>query len=81
MLTMSTLMMPAPAMTAAPMSTPGLLPVPSKLEVAGKITINHSAPTNKAGMSSQVYLTACIQHVAISNMRLNKETIPIFPYP
>lgn len=51
MLAMSTLMMPAPGMTATAMSAPGLLPVPSKLEVAGKLTINHAAASsaNKAG--------------------------------
>lgn len=54
MLAMSTLMMPAPGMTATAMSAPGLLPVPSKLEVAGKLTINPTASTtaNKAGMFS-----------------------------
>lgn len=51
MLAMSTLMMPAPGMTATAMSAPGLLPVPSKLEVAGKLTINSTAAStaNKAG--------------------------------
>jgi hypothetical protein len=46
---MSTLMMPAPAMTT--MSTPAPLPVPAKLETATKLTaLNQSAPSNnKAG--------------------------------
>ncbi|VEN56553.1 unnamed protein product, partial [Callosobruchus maculatus] len=53
MLTMSTLMMPAPAaMTAATMSAPGLLPVPSKLEVAGKLTINHTAAAAAAAAAA-----------------------------
>lgn len=47
MLTMSTLMMPAPAMTA--MSAPGPLQVPTKLEPNTKLSINHSNSTNKAG--------------------------------
>lgn len=55
MLTMSTLMMPAPAMTT--MSTPAPLPVPAKLETTTKLTAtNHinqnSTPSNnKAGMT------------------------------
>lgn len=47
MLTMSTLMMPAPAMTA--MSTPAPLQVANKLEPAAKLSINHNTTNNKAG--------------------------------
>lgn len=76
MLAMSTMMLPAPGMTASAMSAPGLLPVPSKLEVAGKLTINHaaaasSAAANKAGMcyNDSCTLGMCyqrnVQHVAI----------------
>ncbi|KAK9751811.1 RNA recognition motif [Popillia japonica] len=46
MLTMSTLMMPAPAMTA--MSTPAPLQVANKLEPAAKLSINHNTTNNKA---------------------------------
>ncbi|KAK5639587.1 hypothetical protein RI129_012079 [Pyrocoelia pectoralis] len=47
MLTMSTLMMPAPAMTT--MTTSGPLQVPSKLEPSPKLALNHNSTTaNKA---------------------------------
>lgn len=51
---MSTLMMPAPAMTT--MSTPAPLPVPAKLEATTKLTAtnninqNSTPSNNKAGM-------------------------------
>lgn len=76
MLAMSTLMMPAPGMTATAMSAPGLLPVPSKLEVAGKLTINPTAAStaNKAGtfntelilvrLSTNSNVYYYVQHVA-----------------
>lgn len=49
MLTMSTLMMPAPAMTT--MASSGPLQVPNKLEPSSKLSLNHnSTTTNKAGM-------------------------------
>lgn len=48
MLTMSTLMMPSPAMTAMSTSTP--LPVVHKLEAAAKLSLNHNASGNKAGI-------------------------------
>lgn len=50
MLTMSTLMMPAPTMTT--MTNPGPIPVShTKLESNGKLTLNnHNTTINKSGM-------------------------------
>lgn len=68
---MSTLMMPAPAMTT--ISTPTGLPVPAtKLEPAAKVSLNHNAPANKAGepnltASSNLDESLCLGDVTSSS--------------